>query len=47
MKYELEWDSNARVHLGDGARTGTEVYSSFEELLNSVPRACGGLEMGL
>lgn len=47
MKYELEWCGNASVHLGAGARTGTEVYFSFEDLLNSVPRACGGLEMGL
>ncbi|MCK5062823.1 MAG: hypothetical protein KAJ20_03740 [Candidatus Aenigmarchaeota archaeon] len=47
MIYHLSWNDNAKTHLGDNARTGTESYDSFETLLKNMPSACGGLEMGL
>ena len=46
--YEIQWNSEVmKEHCGKNARTGKETYKSFEDLLKNVPRACGGLEMGL
>ncbi len=47
MIYHLSWNDNAKTHLGDNARTGTESYDSFETLLKNMPSTCGGLDIGL